>query len=43
MNEQINILLVEDDPQQQRLIDGILIGSDHRVVSCSSVEEAILA
>ena len=43
MTEHINILLVEDDPHQQKLIEGILINSDHRVTSCSSVEEAILA
>lgn len=43
MSDKINILLVEDDPQQQQLIEGILRSEDHKVSACSSVEEAILA
>lgn len=38
-----NVLLVEDDPQQNKLITGILSGENFNVVACHSVEEAILA
>jgi DNA-binding NtrC family response regulator len=36
-------LLVEDDPQQNKLIAGILTGEGFNVITCGSVEEAILA
>ncbi|WP_299079729.1 sigma-54 dependent transcriptional regulator [uncultured Paraglaciecola sp.] len=43
MNDRINILVVEDDPQQRKLIQGILHSEAYQVCVASSVEEAIVA
>ena len=43
MNETISLLIVEDDPHQRQLIQGILQSEDYRVSIAGSVEEAILA
>lgn len=41
MNDALNILIVEDDPEQRRLIGEILAASHHHVISADSVEQAI--
>jgi DNA-binding NtrC family response regulator len=43
MNDTISLLIVEDDPQQRQLIQGILQSEDYRVSIAGNVEEAILA
>ncbi|MGS2719118.1 sigma-54-dependent transcriptional regulator [Paraglaciecola aestuariivivens] len=42
MNTAANILVVEDDPQQRQLIQGILQSEGHNVSAAANVEEAIL-
>ena len=42
MNQECNVLLVEDDPQQNQLIESILKGEGFNVVTTFGVEEAIL-
>ena len=42
MTETINLLVVEDDPQQRKLIQDILHSEDYQVSVASSVEEAIV-
>ena len=43
MTKECNVLLVEDDPQQNQLIENILAGEGFNVVTTFGVEEAILA
>ena len=42
MNKNINILVVEDEPEQRALICDILSASDFNISSADSVEQAIL-
>lgn len=42
MNDTISLLVVEDDPQQRQLIQGILQSEDYQVSVAGNVEEAIL-
>ena len=43
MNNQVNILVVEDDPEQRQLIVDILTSASYHVSAADSVEQAILA